>query len=405
MIGGLLQKLGLSSSQVALLSKVFKISLGMCVALVICMWAVRTLALQAKHKKAAQAPSAVSEMYQYFEKKSKDLLPIDIESHSFIAAYYLKNDQPQKAIDHILRILPVQTENRGLMLNLATAYLQSGDYKSALETFTKLEQSDTPDNVSASVEARKGLTLFYLGDVRASLESLNKCVAAYPRSAEAMCYLGEVEAALPGAASKAEAKAEDYFKKSILIDSNYVEARYQLARYYMGRGDYLRSRGCLVKILEIEPLNAKTHARLGMSYYYLDEPEMARKSYQTALALNPNDYNTHYNLGELYFTKFEDNAAALEEFKKTLEGNPSHGEANFRVGVICLGNNMVKEAASYLEKAARASPRSVRVLLQLGVAYEKLELPDEALSAYRTVLDIDACNQVAAQKVKLLAVK
>jgi len=130
---------------------------------------------------------------------------------------------------------------------------------------------------------------------------------------------------------------------------------------------------------------------------------MAKKSYQTALALNPGDYNTHYNLGELYFVKYEDNASALDEFKKTLAGKPDHGEANFRVGVICLGNNMTKEAAFYLEKAREASPKNIRVLLQLGVTYEKLELKDEALRIYRLILDSDPYNQVAAQKIKLLS--
>jgi hypothetical protein len=70
---------------------------------VVCVWAIRTAAIKAKNKKATEQSSAVSEMYTYFEKKSRDLLPIDIEAHSFIAEYYLKNDQLQKAIDHILR--------------------------------------------------------------------------------------------------------------------------------------------------------------------------------------------------------------------------------------------------------------------------------------------------------------
>jgi tetratricopeptide (TPR) repeat protein len=104
---------------------------------------------------------------------------------------------------------------------------------------------------------------------------------------------------------------------------------------------------------------------------------MAKKAYQTALALNPNDYNTHYNLGELSYTKYEDDTAALTEFKKNLEGNPAHAEANL--------------------------PKNVRVLLQLGVAYERLDMKDEALSIYRLILDIDAVNQVARQKIKLLS--
>jgi tetratricopeptide (TPR) repeat protein len=399
MIGGFLQKLGLTQGQVALLARIFFISFGICIALVAGAWVIRIATIKAKAKKAVVQTSTVSEMYGYFEKKSRDLLPIDIEAHEFIAEYFLNSDQPQKAIDHILRILPVQKTNRGLMVKLATAYLQSGDYKSALEEFTKLEGSDTTDNLSATIAARKGLTLFYLGDIRASIEYLNKCALDHPRSAEAMCYLGEVEAAT----SNAPGKAEEYFKKSLAIDSGYVEAWYQQARYCMSRGDYVQSRRSLLKILEIEPLNAKTHARLGMLYYYIDEIESAKKSYQTALALNPGDYNTHYNLGELYFVKYEDNASALEEFKKALAGKPDHGEANFRVGVICLGNNMTKEAVGYLEKAREASPKNIRVLLQLGVAYEKLDLKDEALSTYRLVQECDPYNQVAAQKIKLLS--
>jgi tetratricopeptide (TPR) repeat protein len=123
------------------------------------------------------------------------------------------------------------------------------------------------------------------------------------------------------------------------------------------------------------------------------------------LALNAGDYNTHYNLGELYYTKYEDNISALEEFKKALKENPSHGEANFRTGVICLGNNMIKEAIGYLEKARVTSPKNTRILLQLGVAYEKLELKEEALRMYHLILENDPLNQVAAQKVKLLSAR
>jgi tetratricopeptide (TPR) repeat protein len=397
-INNLLQKSGFTPGQVWLLARVFAISFGVCIALVLCVWIVRTSQVKAKAKRAAEGTSAVSEMYGFFEKKSRDLLTIDIEAHDFIAQYYLTNDQPQKAIDHILRILPVQKTNRGLMLKLATAYMQSGDFRSALETFRKLEEVDTVDDVSASIAARKGLTLFYTGNAGASKECLDKCVKDFPKSAEALCYLGEVEAAT----SENSAKAESYFQKSLSVDSTFIESWYQYARFRMGKGDYAGSRAFLLKILEIEPLSAKTHARLGMSYYYLDQPDMAKKSYLTALALNPGDYNTHYNLGELYFTKYDDNASALEEFKKALAGNPRHAEANFRVGVICLGNGMIKEAIGYLEKAREASPKNIRVLLQLGVAYEKMEMKDEAIEMYRHILDIDPMNRAASQKIKLM---
>jgi Tfp pilus assembly protein PilF len=405
MIKNLLKKLGLTDEQLKILKKVFQLSCTGCVIVVVGAWGLQTALIKMKNKQAAEKSSPSAERYAFFEKKSKDLLPIDIDAHEFMADYYLKNDQPQKSIDHILRVLPLQTSNRKLKLQLATAYLQSGQYKSGYEEFLKLSDVDTSDEFSPAIAARTGLALFYLGNIQGSIDKLNKCISTFPRCAEAPCYLGQVEAATEGTSTDASkvSEAEANFRKSLQIDSGYVEAWYQLARYCMSRNDYTRSRTYLLKILDIEPLNAKTHARLGMVYYYLDEPEMAKKSYMTALALNPNDYNTHYNLGELYYSKYEDNTNALDEFKKTLEGNPSHAEANFRVGVICLGNNMIKEAVRYLESAHASDPKNVRVLLQLGVAYEKLDMKDEALRTYRLILDFDALNQVAQQKVKLLS--
>jgi tetratricopeptide (TPR) repeat protein len=405
MIKRLLTLLGLSSEQQKILARVFKISFAGCIVAVAGSWGLQTALIKIKNKQAAEKTSPSAERYAFFEKKSKDLLPIDIEAHEFMAEYYLKNDQPQKSIDHILRVLPLPSSNRKLKLQLATAYLQSGQYKSAYDEFLKLSNADTNDEFSPAIAARMGLTLFYLGNIQGSVDNLDKCIAAFPRCAEAACYLGEVQAATeePSADASKVPEAEANFQKSLQIDPGYVEAWYQLARLCMNRKDYMRGRTYLLKILDIEPLNAKTHARLGMVYYYLDEPEMAKKSYTTALALNPNDYNTHYNLGELYYSKYEDNAGALDEFKKTLEGDPSHAEANFRVGVICLGNNMVKEAVRYLESAHASDPKNVRVLLQLGVAYEKLDMKDEALRTYRLILDFDALNQVARQKEKLLS--
>jgi tetratricopeptide (TPR) repeat protein len=399
MIGKLLTSLGFSPEQRKILLTVFKISFAGCIVAVAGMWGWQTFQMKTKAKKMqAEKASPAAQIFSFYEKKSKDLLPIDIDAHEFAADYFLKNDQPQKAIDHILRILPLQKTNRKLHMRLATAYLQSGQYKNAFDEFSNLSASDSIDEFSPLVAARLGLTLFYLGSIRESREKLDKCTAAFPRCAEAPCYLGEVEAAIANPSPKAMA----YFQKSIGLDSGYVEAWYQLARYCMSQGDYVNARAYLLKSLDIEPLNVKAHARLGMVYYYQDEPEMAKKSYQTALALNPYDYNTHYNLGELYYSKYDDNADALDEFKKTLEGSPRHAEANFRAGVICLGNNMTKEAIGYLETARASDSKNVRLLLQLGVAYEKLDMKDEALATYRLILDFDPLNQVAGQKVKLL---
>jgi tetratricopeptide (TPR) repeat protein len=399
MIGKLLAKLGIGEKEQKLIAGVFKISLTGAILIALAAWGIQYSIIQKKISKRTQE---ANDPTVFYEKKSKDLLAIDIEAHRFTAQYYLKNDQPQAAIEHILRIIPVQRSNRGLKLDLATAYLTAGQYDKALVCFTKLSGSepDSEDRTSDLIRARTGLTLFYLGKIRESIEMLDKCISAGRSCAEALCYRGQVEAAV---SPQVPAKAEEFFRKSIQADSSYVEAWYQLARFYMNNGDYARARICLLQVLDIEPLHVKTHSRLGMVYYYLDQPELAKKSYLTALTLNPRDYNTHYNLGELFYSKLNDEKRALDEFKKAVEGNPLHGEANFKIGLICLSNNMTKEAVTFFEKSRSIDPKNIRVLLQLGVAYEKLSMKEDAVRAYGSILEIDPLNRIALQKTKLLA--
>lgn len=402
MLAKLLAKLGIGENERKIIAKVFKLSLYGAILIAAAAWGIQYAIIQKKTQKQVQE---ASDPTVYYEKKSKDLLGIDIEAHQFTAQYYLKNDQPQLAIEHILRIIPVQRANRGLKLDLATAYLTSGQYDKAYACFSRLTESepagpDSNNRMTNQIRARTGLTLFYLGRIKESVETLDKCISADGHSAEALCYRGEVEAAVSQPPST---KAEEYFQRSLAVDSSYVEAWYQLARYFMNQGDYSKARICLLRVLDIEPLHVKTHSRLGMIYYYLDQPELAKKSYLTALAMNPQDYNTHYNLGELYYSKLNDEKRALDEFKKAIEGNPQHVEANFKIGLICLSNSMTKEAVSFFEKARASDPKNIRVLLQLGVAYEKLSMKIEAMQVYEAILEIDPLNRVALQKTKLLA--
>jgi tetratricopeptide (TPR) repeat protein len=398
MIAKLLAKLGVGEKEQKLIAKVFKLSLTAAIVIALAAWGIQYAVIQ---KKVQKRTVEANDPTVFYEKKSKDLLAIDIDAHLFAARYYMKNDQPQLAIEHILRIIPVQRTNRGLKCDLATAYLTSGQYDKALACFSKLDVSGSDSTGAAAelVRARTGLTLFYLGKIRESIEMLDKCISSGGPSAEALCYRGQVESAV----SQTPQKAEEFFTRSIQADSSYVEAWYQLARFHMNQGDYTKARICLLHILDIEPLHAKTHSRLGMVYYYLDQPELAKKSYLTALALNPGDYNTHYNLGELYYSKLGDEKRALDEFKKAIEGNPQHVEANFKIGLICLSNNMTKEAVTFFEKSRQYDPKNVRVLLQLGVAYEKLSMKDDAMHVYSAILEIDPLNRIALQKSKLLS--
>lgn len=121
--------------------------------------------------------------------------------------------------------------------------------------------------------------------------------------------------------------------------------------------------GCKEKDCKHAPLARKI--KLSISY------QLALKSYETALALNPYDFNTRYNLGELYYTGLNDRRNALKEFVRVLEDNPALFNASYKAGLICAANGMTKEA---------------RLL-------------------YTRVISLDALNPVAKHRLRFLATK
>ena len=400
----LLNSLNLAEKDKKLIKKVFLISLSICIVIIAAAWIIQRVSIKKLNLTDATDGSADADVSVLYSKKSNDLLPIDIEAHKYAAEQNKNNMDFNKTINHLLRVLSVERNNRKIKLNLATAYLKAGIYGKADDTFRELIDEDISDSLADPIMSRYGLTLFFSGKIDESIAQLDKTLTRFPSSKEAHCYRGQVEAAQ----NLASVMTEGYLKKSIELDPNYAEAWYQLARYYMGKpqageDNYNNARKCLQKQLEIEPLNPKAHSRLGMAYYYLQKPYLAEKSYKMALTLNEHDYNTHYNLGELYYTLFNDPKKALKKFKKVISIKNDHAEANYKIGLIALENDQYKEAIRFFQEANKQAPHNIRILLQLGVAYEKIEMKREAISVYQSILDLDKLNDVALQKLKLLS--
>jgi tetratricopeptide (TPR) repeat protein len=400
-----------SEQQKKTLIKVAKISVALCIVAVVGVWVTQKVLTMMHAPKSTDQGSFV-DLKTLYSGKNQDLLPVDIEAHRFVARYYLRTNQSKDAIPHLLRVLSVEPSDRIARKELGEAYLESAIYEDALTLLEDLSADKIQDSLSGPILALYGLALFHDGETRhnnaqvqRSISTLDAALQAYPKCAEAACFRGEVEAAIDSTASLAP---EAYFKRALESDPNYGEALYQWARFLMNRTkqpskeDLVSAREKLLKILEIEPLNPKVHSRLGMLYYYLGQPDLARNAYRTAMTLNPGDYNTHYNLGELDYSVFGDRSEALKEFKETLKYDSAHVDACFRIGLISLENEMINEAVSYLQRARQLQPNNIRILLQLGVALEKKGMQSEALGVYNQVLDLDPVNEVARQKAKLL---
>ncbi|MDG5814402.1 tetratricopeptide repeat protein [Chitinispirillales bacterium ANBcel5] len=384
-----LSRLGLSESEQFIILRVTKYSLALCLVAVVGFWAATFFT-----HKTTNVPLSSSGSQQ-----NLSLNTLDLKAHRYIANSLMQKGQPEKAINHFHRLLETDSEEFGIRKNLANAYLNAGHFEEALSALKQLLKEDTPDSLHAVLQAQKGITLFYLGEHNRSLNALRSSLDIAPNTPEALCFMGQIEASR----SIPSPQAEKLLKRSIEVDSQYVEGWYQLARYYTQTGEYLEARKLLLEALHINPLHERSHSRLGMVYYYLNKADASLRSYKTALALNPDDFNTRYNLGKLYYTLIGDTHKALHQFNRALEKYPYHPEANFKSGLICLKNGMVKEAIRFFTNSLKQTPGDVRKLLQLANAYERLGNRDEALRVYRKITDIDPLNSIAFRKIRSLS--
>lgn len=325
-------------------------------------------------------------------------LPVDIEAHLQIADHFVITGSPGRALAHLERVLSWNKTDLKTRTKLAHAYLEAGLYENALEQYDHLLMEAVPESLSAPICAERGIALFYLNRAQESNDALLECTKKYANSSEALCFLGQIAVTR----SPQSTEALHYFEQALALDSSYTEAWYQLARYAMLQNQYTKARELLLQAIATNSFHSKSHARLGMVYYYLKYPELAKKSYQTALALNPDDFNTHFNLAELLYATLGDTVYALKEYKFALDQNAQFYDAAFRIGRICMYNRMYKEAILYFDQALQYNPDNVRFLMQRAICYEELGQKEGALETYGNILALEPLNSIARQKSKLL---
>jgi len=192
----------------------------------------------------------------------------------------------------------------------------------------------------------------------------------------------------------------------------FAEARYQYGRFLMNQGNYASSLRELQDAIHLNALDPRIHARLGMALFHLGRDREAEINYKTALAMNPRDYNTWFNLGELQLSLANESdrpsvfsqrtREALEAYLTALANHPDHPEAHYRVGIILSTNHQYREAILHLQQALQDDPQSVRVLVQLAAAWEALGNKAEAWDLVQQAYQIDPFNQLVIDQFRRL---
>jgi len=201
--------------------------------------------------------------------------------------------------------------------NLGEAYMQQGDFSSALREFLKAEKIYSKDPL-----LQNDLGLAYMAKDRLDL-------------------------------------AIKHFKKAVKLKPDYVPAKNNLGTAYLAKKEWDVAIACFKEIVD-DVLYATPHyplTNLGWAYYNKQEYEVAEKYYSEALKLEPDFIIALRGLGQNYMA-MERAADAVAMLEKAVKNYPRSAESYFYLAKAYSLSSEYKKAISTYNKVVELAPDS-----------------------------------------------
>jgi tetratricopeptide (TPR) repeat protein len=174
-------------------------------------------------------------------------------------------------------------------------------------------------------------------------------------------------------------RAEELYRKVLVIQPNDADALHLLAVLAQQRGDHGEAERKVRRAIAARgrPV-AEFSNTLGNALAGQGHPAEAVPCFEEALRLHPDDANVHKNLADaLRVLERRDEAAA--HYQKVLQLNPEDASAYNNMGGVFLARGMFQEATVCLAKAIQLDPHCAEAYSNLGHALRELGQLKEAV--------------------------
>jgi len=180
----------------------------------------------------------------------------------------------------------------------------------------------------------------------------------------------------------------------------YTPSYIDLAKALVALKRYDEAMAILGDGLARDPGNFQFHSHLGYIARARRDLPTARRHYETARSLEPNDFDVRMNLSSIYRDMGEPRLA-LQEVDFGLKLQPDSGDAHNQRGMLLGGLGDNAGAAAAFEHASVLEPRNEMIWFNLGLAHLRAGDRPAAASAFRKALalkpDFEDARKMLAQ--------
>jgi tetratricopeptide (TPR) repeat protein len=318
---------------------------------------------------------------------------------------YAQSGQVSRAYPFLVKAL-AKGEQPAEFLTIAARLMMANGHWEKAQKLAEEAQAKLPDREDMGVLAM--MATYRQGKIDEAMIQAMTLLQKQPRNVELLTALGTMHSEQ----HPDDATADGFLNQALKVKPDYIPAMYQVGRRSMHAKQYALAQKTFEEILHRQPGYPKAYAQLGMALYYQEKFEESRQNLISALKASPRDYNTWYNLGEVYLQQAAETGVKNPElvtairqrafscYNQAIELHPKHAMAHYRMGLLLLGNNQPKEATRHLEFALEILPELVPGWLQLALAYENMQLFDKAKAALDKAYTLDPLNKVVALKLR-----
>ncbi|WP_047419744.1 lipopolysaccharide assembly protein LapB [Cellulophaga sp. Hel_I_12] len=173
----------------------------------------------------------------------------------------------------------------------------------------------------------------------------------------------------------------------IIAHSN-EEIYIQRANIHSKKNNHPEAVKLLERALELTDDTFDIYALLGMEYLFMDDFEMAKKSFMKCVDFDEEDYSSLYNV--IYCFEFlEDFDGAISYLNDYLEKNPYSEVAWHQLGKQYFSKKKYKKALTAYDFAIISDDTFLGAYFEKGKVLEKLGKYNEAIENYETTISIE----------------
>jgi protein O-GlcNAc transferase len=250
--------------------------------------------------------------------------------------------------------------------------------------------SERPQENDPCVGLREAKASIRAGDLPSAQLSLETCVVALPRSAEAWLNLGLVHFA-----QRHLDEAATALEKSLELDARQPQALKMLGRVQTARSKPALAERAFVEAARLGPADAEARYLLGRLYQSEDRLVEAARFLKEAVALDPASARALAFLGTVSYG-LGDTSLAQESFLRAVSLNRASKAPDaiphLEYGIYLQRTDRLEESVAELRRAAELDRSSVETRFELGQSLHRLRRLKEAGEALREALSLDATD-------------